>query len=147
MVLNFSGKTLNDVNEEEIINEFEKEEHLRFSDLTCNGNYYILRGFYDDIIEYIYSTFPKENIYIGISEEIKSDKWNEYNKIIRFLGAKETDDIKKGHDSHIRTYNKGIPKSLSRKLYKIYKPHNEKLYQMLGRKIDAWEEYYSTLEE
>ena len=146
MVLNFMGKTLNDVNEEEILKGFEKEEHLKFSELTCNGNYYILRGFYDEIIEYIYSKFPKENLYIGISEEIKSDKWNEYNKIINFLGAKETDDIKKGHDTHVRIYNKEMPKCLSKKLYNIYKPHNERLYQLLGRKIDAWEEYYNTLD-
>ena len=30
-------------------------------------------------------------------------------------------------------------------MYKIYKPHNEKLYELIGRRIKIWENYYSEL--
>ena len=30
-------------------------------------------------------------------------------------------------------------------LIEFYKPHNEKLYKILGRKIDIWENYYNQL--
>ena len=43
----------------------------------------------------------------------------------------------------MRKYKKPIPKDLEKYLYDIYKPHNEKLYKILGRKIEIWESYYS----
>ena len=40
---------------------------------------------------------------------------------------------------------KKLPKILEKKLYQIYKPHNERLYKILGRKINSWEKYYNEL--
>ena len=45
----------------------------------------------------------------------------------------------------IKRNKKPIPKKLEKYLYNIYKPHNEKLYKILGRKIDSWENYYTQL--
>jgi hypothetical protein len=42
-------------------------------------------------------------------------------------------------------YTKTIPKILELKLYKIYQSHNEKLYKILGKKIDIWENYYNQI--
>ncbi len=61
------------------------------------------------------------------------------------LGSKEFDKVE-NLDAHIREYKKSIPKKLEKELYKIYKPHNERLYQILGRRIDLWEEYYNKIE-
>ena len=52
------------------------EENIKLSDLQRNGNYYIIRGKYDEILLYILSKFPRENLYIGIAEEIKANKQN-----------------------------------------------------------------------
>ena len=30
-------------------------------------------------------------------------------------------------------------------LYNIYKPHIENVYSIIGRKIDSWENFYSSL--
>lgn len=145
MNLNLIGKTLDDVNEQQIHSDFEKEELIKLSELTQSGNYFIIRGLYDEIIEYILSKFSQNNLYIGISEEIKKDKLNEYNKIIKFLGGNVLNGINGIMDGNIGEYKKNIPKSLEQKLYNIYKPHNEKLYKILGRKIDIWEEYYDKI--
>ena len=145
MNLNFNKKTLDDVNEEHIMNDFEKEENIKLSEIQNNGNYYINRGKYDEIISYILSKFNRKNLYIGIAEEIKTNKQKCYNDIINFLGAKELNEINENVDTHIREYKKPIPKIIENKLYNIYKPHNEKLYKILGRKIDIWENYYDKL--
>jgi hypothetical protein len=145
MKLNSSHKTLNCVSDKQIMIDFEKEENIKLSDLKVNGNYFILRGKYDEIITYILSKFSRENLYIGIAEEIKADKQKYYNDIISFLGAKKLNKINENSDTHIRKYDKSIPNILAKKLYNIYKPHNERLYKILGRKVDIWENYYDEL--
>jgi hypothetical protein len=143
MTLNFDNKTLDDINEQQMMIDFEKEENIKLCEIKSNGNHYINRGKYDEIISYILSKFPKKNLYIGISEEIKANKQKYYNDIFTFLGADKIDNLIENNDTHIRTYTKSIPKILEKKLYNIYKPHNERLYELLGRKIDIWENYYN----
>jgi len=137
-------KTLNDVNDQQIMIDFEKEEKVNLSEINKNGMHYINRGKYDEIISYILSKFSRENLYIGIAEEIQSNKQKYYNDVIIFLGAEKI-KINENNDSHIGEYKKPIPSILEQKLYHIYKPHNERLYKILGRRIDIWENYYSTL--
>jgi len=145
MNLNFQNKTLNDVSEQQIIIDFEKEENIKLSEIKNNGNYYIIRGKYDEIITYILSKFSRENMFIGIAEEIKINK-NIYNDIFNFLGAKTLNIINEINlDTHIRAYDKKISKNIEKKLYHIYKEHNERLYEILGRKIDIWEKYYAEI--
>lgn len=143
MELNLNNKSLNHVNEKQIMMDFEKEENIKLSEIKSNGKYYICRGKYDEIITYILSKFPKENLFIGIAEEIKKNKCI-YNDIFKFLGAKTLNKINED-DTHIRGYSKKIPKILEKKLYYIYKEHNERLYKILGRKIDIWENYYTEI--
>lgn len=140
------GKTLRNVTEEKILNHFKKEKNIKLHKLKSTGNHLITRGFYDEILEYILSKFPKNNIYVGISEEINKNKLKYYNEIYEFLGGTELKNIDETLNTHIRTYHKDIPKKLEKYLYNIYKPHNEKLYEILGRKIDIWEDYYIQLE-
>jgi hypothetical protein len=83
-------------------------------------------------------------VYIGIAEEIRNNKNYEYNKIFKFLGA-ESYIIDESKDSNVRTYKKPIKTNDAKILYNIYKPHNENLYKILGRKIDIWEDYYKKL--
>lgn len=135
----------NSFNEQQILLDFEKDQDTPLSTLTTNGHYYIIRGKYDEIISYILTKFSRDNLYIGIAEEIKANKQKYYNDIFRFLGAAEMSSIKEDVDTHIRTYSSPIPLCLEEKLYDIYKPHNERLYTLLGRKIDIWEEYYNSI--
>ena len=120
-------------------------ENQKLCDFVSNSGRAIVRGYYDEILEYILSKFPRKNIYIGISEEIKTDKLRYYNEIYEFLGARKLENINTNLDRNIKKYGKTIPKELEKRLYNIYKPHNEKLYKILGRKIDIWENYYDKL--
>ena len=103
---------------------------------------FVHRGFYYEQIKYIYSLFPKENVLILISDENKKDILKCYNQIFTFLGVKKLSNIKK-INGNVRTYPEELDMNNKKLLYKIYKPHNEKLYNLLGRKVDLWEEYYN----
>lgn len=127
-----------------LYNIFEKEEK-DLKNVKYKNDHLILRGYYYEHIEYILTKFPKENLYICIAEEIQENENVEYNKIFDFLGVKNI-DLKKSNETNSRSYKKKIPKDLEKELYKIFKPHNEKLYKLLGRKIDIWEDYYKTIE-
>ncbi len=140
-------KTLNDMTDIQIFNQVISKENIKLNELRSNGeNLYIIRGFYDEILEYILSKFSRDNLYIGISEEINQNKIKYYNEIYEFLGATKLKKINDTLNTHVRKYSGKIPKKLEKYLYNIYKPHNEKLYKILGRKIDSWENYYIQLE-
>ena len=62
-----------------------------------------------------------------------------------FLGATKLEKINENLNTHVRKYTKTIHQTLEKYLYNIYKSHNEKLYKILGRKIDIWENYYNQL--
>ena len=146
MVLSKKKETLNDRTDIEIFNEITSQENIKFNEVESNGEYFVIRGFYDEILEYILSKFSRDNLYIGISEEINQNKLKYYNEIYEFLGATKLIKINDKLNGNVRKYTKKIPKKLEKYLYNIYKPHNEKLYKILGRKIDIWEKYYNQLE-
>jgi hypothetical protein len=100
MEVNSQNKTLNDISDQQIIMDFEKEENIKLSELKTNGKYYIIRGKYDEIISHILSRFPQENLYIGIAEEIKANKQKYYNDIINFLGGEKINEINENCDTH-----------------------------------------------
>merc|ERR1712146_654512 len=70
MGLNNKNKNLNDRTDEEIFNQILSEKNVKLSELRSNGGHLVIRGFYDEILEYILSKFSRDNLYIGISEEI-----------------------------------------------------------------------------
>lgn len=147
MNLKVNGKTLSDVAEDDIIRDFEEEEHISLSEITQNGLYFVVRGFYDEIIEYILGTFPHENLYIAISEEIQQNKQLEYNQMMKFLGVNKEIAIHENLDTHVGTYHRKLPSRLEKKLYHIYRPHIDRLYTILGRRIESWETYYKTIQD
>lgn len=145
MHLNNNKMTLNDVTEYEIMEVLKSQENIKLNKLKLNGHYFIARGYYDEILEYILSKFSRDNVYIDISEEINTNKLKYYNEIYEFLGATKLEKINETLNTHVREYKKSIPKKVEKYLYNIYKSHNDKLYKILGRKIDIWENYYNQL--
>ena len=138
--MNYSN-TPNMFIESKILSLIMDEKNKNLSSIENNQNCYIIRGFYDEQIEYILSNFDKKKIYIGIAEEIALDKNKEYNKIFNFLGVESKTNII-DEDSFIGTYKYDITMNIKKKLYEIYLPHNKKLYNILGRRIEVWEKYY-----
>lgn len=140
-------KTININSQEAIYNEIFEDKINCVRDITdISDDMYICRGFYDQCIQYIYTKFPKENLYIGISEEIKQNKDKEYKKIFDFLGCKYDKNIDINTwmlvDENSGKYEIEMPEKVRKDLYNLYKPHNENLYKILGRRIELWEKKY-----
>ena len=126
------------------IDLIKEKEHIKVEDILTNDydSYFLQRGFYVDQIEYIYSKFPRENIYIGISEEVLQNPLEEYNKVFQFLGTSLLESIRFNPNVHKGKYACELSQEDRAYLYNLYKPYNERLYAFLGRKIESWERYY-----
>lgn len=97
----------------------------------------IKRGFYVDQIENLYKYFKSEQVLILISEHMKKDPQAIYNKIFEFLGV-ETMQIEYKPNIHKREYQETMSLESRKKLEEIYKPYNERLFKLLGYRIEEW---------
>jgi hypothetical protein len=121
------------------------DQHSLVNSNFNNSLFNLQRGFYINYLEYIYSIFPKQNIHIAINEEIKQNPLEEYNKIYEFIGASKLKKKEFCFDTTINTrfYFSAINDNDFIYVHNIYKSYNNKLYELLGRKIDCWETFYS----
>ena len=154
MNLNKQNKTNNE-NENILFKKKIKENiHLNsglldnFIDEISKIDYFMLqRGFYIEQIQYILSKFKRKQIHISISEEILENPSKEYNKIFNFLGADINNNIYNYTTTAYKTNykKKEMTKENFIYLHDIYKPYNEQLYKLLGRRIDKWETKYKKI--
>ncbi len=102
----------------------------------------IERGFYAQQLEYIFTLFPRENIHIIITEREKKNPAKLYQNLCAFLGVPfiESDT----YLYNVGKYRSSIHTDDIKFLYEIYKPHNERLYKLLGGEIPEWEDYYKS---
>jgi len=148
----FSQHNMNVKNDYEInnFNDALKEEPRRISnriekmtnDITYySWNYdlyaYLEHGLYVDKIKRWMEVFPKEQFLIIQSEEFFKNPSKTYNDVLKFLGL-PSHDLKTYEP--IRKQKKSIlKKQTQQKLQNYFKPHNEKLYNFLGKKFD-WDD-------
>jgi lipopolysaccharide transport system ATP-binding protein len=118
-----------DIQFDKLVNKFIKSPGL--------SNNIIKRGFYIEQINSLLQYFRRENLLILISEEMRKNPQKVYNKIFDFLGIKRI-KIKYKSSIHERTYDEPIKEGTKKRLDKIYKPYNKRLYQFLGKKIKEW---------
>jgi hypothetical protein len=97
----------------------------------------VRRGLYHEQIQRFYRQFPKENILILESTELKTRRAAALNGVLRFLGLPEADwertDLQ---DKHVRQYDAPMSDSVRDMLRKFFEPHNAELYSFLGREFD-----------
>lgn len=109
-------------------------------DIHITRSYYATqRGRYIDILEHIVSKFPRENLFIGINEELSLQMFRQMEE---FLGVEPNSELVV-ENKHERNYFVDTMKKEDYEyLYEYYTPLNERLYTFLGRRIDAWETSY-----
>ncbi len=141
------GMNRNDAFTMTIKKHYQKKSH-QFAKNNLPRLNVVKTGYYDEQIAYVYNKFSYNNVHIKISEENKEDPLNCYNEIFDFLGVKKLNfsDIEHITNARVAHYKKPLNLLNKKLLYEIYKPHNKKLYELLGReKINIWEEYYRTI--
>ena len=102
-------------------------------------SHFIQRGFYYEQIKEILKYFPIDNLYISISEKIRDNMDEEYQKIFKFLGIKEF------HSKFEEKYVSKNPEDVLDKKSKLYKDLQNlytkdvrKLEKMIGYKTGWW---------
>ena len=95
---------------------------------------YLFQGIYADGLKMWFDVFPKEQFLIIDFDELARNPTPIYDKIFDFLELP-----KFTHSKHIvyntRKYDDMVP-STRKYLIEYFKPHNEQLYNLLGKKFD-----------
>lgn len=137
------GSIMKNFTEDEILIYIKECEKVN---LTNNKENYLVRGYYDQILNNLFSKFKKKNIYIGISEKIRNNKFKYYNEMFKFIGANKLEKIDENLETHVRKYDREFSNKFKKQLYDIYKPYILRTYEILGGPIQEWEEIYKKLE-
>jgi hypothetical protein len=100
--------------------------------------HFIQRGlYYKQIIE-ILKYFPKSNIHILITENVKNDMDKEYQSVFKFL------DLPEYHDTFVEEFSSkskdliDTSSPIYKKLKKIYEPDVKLLEKFIGYKTGWW---------
>ena len=135
--------------EDRIVSLYEKmiDDSSYYSDIYFRHGY-LHRGIYVDKIKRWMEVFPKEQFLIIQSEEFFRDPSKIYNQVLDFLGVENfelnTYRIHGGMEQILKrsgkvNKNRKIDSVFYNQLLDYFKPHNQRLYEFLGRKFD-WEE-------
>jgi len=96
---------------------------------------YVKRGIYHLQIKNYLKYFSSENIFILENKELLQDQNNTLNRIFDFLNVpNESIPIMKQNEGKVSGIDKNDDTYI--KLREFYRPHNEKLFELLGKRFD-----------
>ena len=117
--------------------EFEKmQEDGNFYSVKFYRFSYVARGQYADQLERWFKYFPKEQFLIINSDDFYSKTKIIYDQVLNFLGL-PSHNIKEFKQFKSIKYSTMKPET-RKKLVEFFKPHNERLYKLLGTNFH-WE--------
>lgn len=96
------------------------------------GKQYLNRGFYYKQIKELLKWFPKQNILVLISEIVKKNMINEYNKVYNFLNLSTPPQSLNYQHEHVSKNNSKINNSFYNQLIIIFKKDIQQLEEFLG---------------
>ncbi len=118
------------------------EERLRkdpnYSSFEYKYFSYKKRGCYADQLENWFAQFPKEQIMIIQSEKFYENPAPYFKEVVNFIGLQPWEPEKYKVFNAGGEYDK-MSDALRRKLVEYYQPHNEKLFEMIGKRFDGWD--------
>jgi hypothetical protein len=92
---------------------------------------YLARGIYVDQVQRWFERFPQEQILVLKSEEFYGKTPLVMSQVYDFLGVPEMQTMKLGRHKSF-PYPK-MEQGVRARLVEFFKPHNQKLYEFLGR--------------
>jgi len=101
------------------------------------------QGHYAQHLLKLFETFPREQVYIGISERVRGNMAFEYGRMFSFLGADPLAINGQYYKEDLVASNHWPypgPMKPETKLWLMehYRSHNEQLFQLLGGEITEW---------
>lgn len=106
----------------------EDENYYNF-DIALHA--YLRTGIYYDQVKVLLNLFPKERLFVTTTEELGANIQRVLNQVFEFLEV-PLFHSRKFERFNTRSYSKMEPR-LRRKLSEYFRPHNIKLYELLGR--------------
>jgi hypothetical protein len=98
---------------------------------------YLARGLYADQLVAWLALFPREQLLILQSEDFFAHTAQRYHDVLRFLGVSDW-TLPAYRPANQRAYAP-IAAATRRRLQDFFRPHNERLYDLLGRRFD-WDD-------
>ncbi len=100
----------------------------------------IHRGLYAEQIEHLLGFYPRDQLHIAITEHLAADPDSCISPIFAFLGVPTIPPHPGIRRRAGRYPAAAIEESARDRLRELYRPHNERLFELLGRRIAEWEE-------
>ena len=96
------------------------------------------RGYYARQIRNILEHFPRENLLVLVQERYNKDTAGENGKVFEFLGVDGEGFVGEVMHEHKRSYGSEMKSEDREWLAEVYEEENEKLFDLLGYRIDEW---------
>jgi hypothetical protein len=96
----------------------------------------VLRGIYDIQLQRFFSRFPREQILVLESSWLKSNTIQALDSIARFLDVAPHAWTRQAELHLVGEYSEPMSPECKGLLREFYRPHNERLFQLLGREFD-----------
>ena len=92
------------------------------------------RGFYAEQLERWFEAFPQEQVLMASLEQFKADWKREFKRVIDFLELPSwiPPEFEKVYS---RKYDR-MDAQTRKQLIETFRPHNQRLYKLLGREFD-----------
>jgi hypothetical protein len=95
---------------------------------------FVKRGLYAEQLERFYKIFPKSSLFVLESTDLKNNRAAAVERVLDFLQvpsrAWDSADIE---NKNVRPYESQMPEPTRKLLTEFFRPHNAKLYSILGR--------------
>jgi hypothetical protein len=111
----------------------EKNNKSEYFESTVEKSY-LARGFYAEQLQIWMNKFPREQLLIISTEDLAEEPHDTLTNVFSFLGLPKH-QIRKLHKQKASKYPPMNPDT-RKMLIEYFKPHNEKLYSLLGRRFD-----------
>ena len=109
----------------------------RADDRTQLDPSFVRRGLYAEQLERYFKVFPREQMLILEDRELRHQRQDTMRRVAEFLRlapmAWEEQELE---DIHVGTSRDRPEPEAVRRLEEFFRPHNERLYALLGRRFD-----------
>ena len=111
-------------------------EVVEFEDCLKQKDFVRKNGHYANHLERFFEHFPREQFLILVSERLRSQPEQEFQRICEFLNVEPPAYMFESR--HERSYETSMRPTTRRMLAEYYRPEDEKLFQLLGESFPEW---------
>lgn len=116
----------------------ERVESEPVYDETRNYYTYLSRGRYAEQLERWFENFSADRLLILSSDALSSDPMGCMDRVFEHAGLPRAHDVQFERHNEGTNYEKPMAPSTRARLKRYFEPHNQRLYEMLGRDL-GWE--------